>query len=116
MKIKFQADEDFNENVVQAVRQYNRSIDFQTSSEVNIKGLSDLEVLAFAASEGRILVSYDRRTMPHHFADFITTQTSSGLVIISRNVLLSQAVDELILIWEAPEAEEYIDRVVTIPM
>jgi precorrin-6B methylase 1 len=58
-------------------------IDFQTATEVNLHGLPDEEVLAYAAQETRILVTHDRRTMPAHFANFIVNQTSPGAFIIS---------------------------------
>ena len=43
----------------------------------------DPDVLAFAAREGRILVSHDRKTMPTNFANFVATQHSSGLVLLA---------------------------------
>jgi hypothetical protein len=48
-----------------------------------LHGLDDDVVLALAAREGRMLVSHDRRTMPRHFADFISNGTSVGLISIS---------------------------------
>ncbi|MBF2051545.1 MAG: hypothetical protein IGS54_29970 [Elainella sp. C42_A2020_010] len=55
-------------------RRFPISIDFQTALVAKLEGLPDRGVLAIAAQEGRILISHDQRTMPLHFADFITTQ------------------------------------------
>ena len=63
MKIRFQADEDLNEDIVSGVLRRVPEIDFQTSSEANLESLGDLEVLASAAREHRVLVTHDR---PHH--------------------------------------------------
>ena len=63
MKIRFQADEDLNEDIVSGVLRRVPEIDFQTSSEANLESLGDLEVLASAAREHRVLVTHDRRTM-----------------------------------------------------
>jgi hypothetical protein len=74
MKIKLQADADFNEIIIQALQRREPAIDFQTADEGKIRGLLDPGVLAVAAREGRILVSHDHHTMPVHFANFIATQ------------------------------------------
>lgn len=68
MKISFQADADLNQAIVTGVMRREVTVDFQTSNASLLSGLTDLEVLAFAAQENRILVSHDQRTMPRYFA------------------------------------------------
>ena|SRR6266511_6101538 len=116
MKVRLQADADLNQNIVRAVRRHAPAIDFQTAHEAGLHGLDDQAVLAQAAREDRILVSHDRRTMPSHFANFITTRTSAGLVLISQHLPIIQAVEDLILIWEASEAEEWVNRLDSLPL
>ena len=65
MKIKFQADADLNQNIVNAVVRIDSKIDFQTAINANLKGLTDIQVLALAANQKRVLVSHDQRTMPN---------------------------------------------------
>jgi hypothetical protein len=48
---------------------------------------------------------------PVHFADFIITRHSSGVFIISPDLPLGLAAEELITAWEASEAEEWIDTI-----
>ena len=116
MKVSFQADADFNQNIVRAMRRRVPAIDFQTAHQADLHGLNDQAVLAHAAREGRILVSHDRRTMPGHFANFIATSTSAGVILISQNLPIMQAVEDLILIWEASEAEEWVNRLDSLPL
>lgn len=115
MTIRFQADADFNQNIVTGVLRREPTIDFQTALVANLEGLQDREVLELAAKEGRILVSHDRRTMPVHFAEFITTKTSSGVLIVSQDVPIQQVIETLILIWAASSAEEWINRIAFVP-
>ena len=49
-----------------------------------LEGLDDQQVLAHAADAGRLLVSHDRRTMPHHFADFVINNASPDVLIVSQ--------------------------------
>jgi hypothetical protein len=58
-------------------------MDFQSAHEAGLHGLDEDVVLALAACEGRMLVSHGRRTLPRHFADFISNGTSAGLILIS---------------------------------
>lgn len=74
-------------------------------------GLSDAQVLAFAADEGRILVTQDLRTMFWHFGQFIQKQDSPGVFIISQRVSTHRAIEELVLVWAASDAEEYLNSV-----
>jgi hypothetical protein len=116
MKIRFQADADFNQNVVRALRRRQPMIDFHTADDAGLRGLDDPEVLAIAAREGRILVSHDRHTMPQHFADLLMTQHSPSVFILSQVLPISQAVEELLMMWEASEAEEWIDTIQSLPL
>jgi len=116
VKIRFQADADLNEDIVAGVRRREPGIDFQTAEEAGLRGLVDERVLELAAADGRILVTHDRRTMPREFAPatFIIARTSPGLVSQKTSVL--EAIEDVVLIWTASEAEEWVNRIVTIPL
>ena len=116
MKPRFQADADLNQIIVRAALRREPSIDFQTAHAANLEGLDDTKVLELAADEGRVLVTHDRRTMPRHFADFIPSRISAGVVIISQKLPISQAVEDLVLIWTATEAEEWFNRILVLPL
>jgi len=116
MKVRYQADNDLNQEIARILCHREPMIDFQTSHKAGLEGLNDDKVLAIAAQEGRVLVSHDRKTMPRHFARFISNQISPGLILISQDLPPVIAVEELLLIWAASTPEEYINRMVSIPM
>ncbi len=116
MKVRFQADADFNEIIVKAVSRREPSIDFQTAFSAGIAGISDEDVLAKAARSGRLLATHDRKTMPRHFTDFIKTYSSPGVLIVPQKLPVSQAADEIILVWTATEADEWINRIYSLPL
>ena len=64
MKVRFQADNDLDYRIVRATRQLDRSIDFQSAVEARLHSKTDASVLEIAATDNRILVSYDKKTMP----------------------------------------------------
>lgn len=98
MKIRFQADADLNQIILLATVRREPTIDFQRALAASLVSLNDKEVLALAAKEGRILVTHDRKTMPKHFSEFITLETSPGLIIIPQHLPVASAVEYLILI------------------
>ena len=116
MKVRFQADADLNEILVKATLRREPGIDFQTAQAAGLPALNDTDVLTLAARSARLLVTHDRKTMPEHFAEFIATESSAGVLIVPQKLPVSQAVEELILIWAASEAAEWLDRIYVLPL
>ncbi len=116
MKVRYQADADLNQKIVSATIRRVIDIDFRTASVAGLAGLSDDEVLALAARDGRILVTHDQSTMPRHFAAFIAREQSPGVLVVPRHHPLKQIVDDLIVIWSATEAEEWTNRILYLPL
>jgi hypothetical protein len=56
MSLRFQADADFNETILRAVWRREPGLDVQTAEAAGLRGLSDPEVLALAARDGRVLI------------------------------------------------------------
>lgn len=116
MKVRFQADADLHQMIVTALVRREPGVDFQTATAADLAGRIDPQVLEGAAAEGRVLVSHDQSTMPLHFADFIQNQQSAGLLIVPQHLPYSTVVEELLLIWTASEAEEWINRIAYLPL
>ena len=116
MRLRFQADADFNQKIVAGLRRREPAIDFRSARDGGVIGKPDPEVLAQAASESRVLVSHDRQTMPGHFRRFIEKQASPGLVIVPQELDIGQAIEELLLVWAASEADELENAVIFLPL
>jgi hypothetical protein len=116
VKIRFQADADLNHVILLAVVRRRPAIDFHSAVAARLAGLDDLAVLALAATEGRVLVSHDQTTMPSHFGRFIGAQSSPGLIVVPQHIPSAAVADDLILIWEATDAEEWTNRIFFLPI
>lgn len=115
-KLRFQADADFNQKIVKATLRREPLIDFQSARSAGLEGIKDPEVLLLAAQQGRLLVSHDQTTMPQHFADFISTQTSAGVLIVPKALTISEVVEDLILIWVAETPQDWVNRICFLPI
>lgn len=113
--VRFQADADLRQAIVTGTIRRQTDIDFQSAYAAGLEGKKDLEVLAIAAQDSRVIVTHDRKTMPAEFGKFIISQTSSGVLVISQNMPITDAIEALVLIWEASTAEEWINQIMSIP-
>ncbi len=116
MTVRYQADADLNQAIVTGVLRREPAIDFQTAFAAGLEGVEDSEVLEIAAQQERILVSHDRKTMPSEFASFVVSNQSSGVIIVSRKLPTEAIIEELLLIWAASSAEEWINRIAKLPL
>ena len=116
MKIRFQADADLNQIILLATVRREPSIDFQTADASGLAHRRDRDVLVMVAREGRMLVTHDQKTMPRHFGEFITTETSPGLLVVPQHLAVTAVTEDLLLIWFTTEAEEWINRISFLPL
>ncbi len=115
MRIRFQADNDLNKAIVRAVVRQERGVDFRSAQTARLDRVPDPEVLQSAATNGRVLVSHDFHTMPAHFQKFVEEAWSPGVFLIPQDLPVARAVQSLLLIWAATEAEEWENRLCLIP-
>ena len=115
MKIRFQADNDLDQRIAVATKRLDPTIDFQTAHALMLHGVPDTLVLERTADAGRVLVSHDRRTLPRFFGEFISMNTSPGLIIVSQRLPVRRAAELLHLLWAASGAEEYVNIIYDLP-
>jgi Domain of unknown function (DUF5615) len=116
MRVKFLADANFSRRIIKGLRRREPLVDFQTAEEASLSGKPDYEVLAIATSQNRVLVTHDRKTMPDAFGAFATQRQSSGVLIVPQSLPVVVAIEELLLVWGASEAEDWINMISPVPL
>ena len=116
MPIRFQADADLNQVIVSAAVRRVPAIDFRTATSAGLAGLKDHDVLAVAARDDRVLVTHDQATMARHFAEFVRSQHSPGVLVVPQHVPVREVADDLILLWTATGPDEWLDRIAFLPI
>ena len=105
--IRYQADADLHHRIVVAVRRRERAIDFASAADSELEGLPDPDVLEVAASQGRILITHDRRTMLEHFRSRLEEGKSSpGVFLVSQSAPLGPVVEALVMVWASSDSAE----------
>jgi len=116
MKVKLLADENLRRAIVLGLRRREPAASFVQAYEAGLAGKDDLTVLRIAAEQNRILVSHDVRTLPEHFRHFMQRQASPGVILIPQKLSLRSAIEELLIIWLASEAEEWVNQIRFLPL
>ena len=116
MTPRFLADADFNHKIVRGLRRKEPAIDFMSALAGGVIGEPDPVVVGIAAEAGRILVPHDRQTMPRHLAEFLNESSSPGVIIVSQDLDIGAAIEDLLIIWAASDAAEWRDRVGFVPI
>jgi hypothetical protein len=115
-RVRFQADWNLNHIIVDATRRREPLLDFQTAHAAGLLGVSDPDVLVRVAHESRLLVTHDFYDMPQHFANFILEQISAGVLLVPQRLPVATVVEDLLLIWEATEAEDWQNSIMSLPL
>ncbi len=116
MSLRFQADADLKPAILLATVRLEPGIDFRSAEEAGLAGLPDPVVLDLAGREGRILVTHDHRTMPHHFAAFLAHSASPGVIVVRQHLPVASVAEELVLIWAATSSEEWVNQILYLPV
>ncbi len=105
MSIRFHLDENMPHAVADGLR--NRGVDVTTTTDAQLMGASDKEQLAFARSEGRVVVTRD--------ADFLRISARGekhpGLVFWTERRSVGQLISALDLLRVSSTADDVEDQV-----
>jgi hypothetical protein len=114
---RFLADENFNNQIVRGVLRQSPNVDIVRIQDVSLSGADDPTVLAWAAQEGRIILTHDVATMTTFAYERIQAGLSMpGLFEVSRRVPVGLAIEEIILIAECSLEDEWEGQVRFLPL
>ncbi len=118
MKVRFLLDENLPPRLKLAVERLNPAIDILRVGAPGTPtlGTPDPEVLCYLEFSQRMLITDNRKSMPGHLeAHWAKGGHIWGLFWIRPLTPIGQLAQELILVWETTEAEEWINILDWIP-
>jgi hypothetical protein len=115
--MRFLADENFDNDILAALRQRVPDLDIIRAQDTEIYGKTDRELLAFAARERRVLLTRDKRTIPRYAYERVQAgQPMPGVVEIKPVISVGDALEDLLLLIEATRDDEWEGLVKYIPI
>lgn len=115
--LRLASDENFNGDIVRGLQLRRPELDLVRVQDTEIFGADDPTVLAWAAEEGRILLTHDRATMPDFaHARVAEEQPMPGVFVLNDRLPVRQAIDEILLIDDCSEPSEWEGLVLYLPL
>jgi hypothetical protein len=115
--VRFLADENFDNRILAGLRRRQPALEILRVQDTDLAGAVDPEVLAWAAKERRILLTHDAATMPGYAYERIEAGAAMpGVIEVSLDLPIGQAIEELVLLMEAGRPEEFDNRVIYLPL
>lgn len=107
------SDENFNGDIVRGLLLRQPNLDLLRVQDVGLREVDDPAILTWAASNGRILLTHDRATMPDFAYDrLVRGELMAGMFVINDRMPIRQAIDELSLLVDCSEQAEWKNVVV----
>jgi hypothetical protein len=108
-------DEDVHGDIVDGLRR--RKLDLVRAQDVGLRQTPDPIILEWAAQQGRVVVSVDKKTLPVDTWDRVARGLPMPGVAIQRIlVTIGQAINELELLASAASPDDLKDQVIYLPL
>lgn len=111
------SDENFNGDIIRGLLLRQPNLDLLRVQDVGLREEDDPAILAWAAINGRILLTHDRATMPDFaYHRLVKREPMAGIFVVNDRMPMRQAIDELLLVVDGSEQSEWRDVVLYLPL
>lgn len=115
--MKFLADENFDGAVFRGLVRHLPDLDLVRVQDVGLTAADDPSILEWAAREGRILLTHDRRTMPGYaYRMMADGKKLAGMIVMKPNLPVGQIIADIELIEACSTSEDWVDKVIDLPL
>jgi predicted nuclease of predicted toxin-antitoxin system len=115
--LRFAVDENFNMHIVSGVLRRLPTVDMVRVQDAGLAGANDPAVLAWAASEGRVLLTHDVNTVTAFAYERIAQGSPMpGVFAVALDVPISAAIAEILLLAECSLEGEWEGQVRYLPL
>lgn len=115
--IRLLADENFDNRILRGLRRANARVDIVRVQDTALYQADDPRVLEWAAQEGRITLTHDVNTMPKYaYARASAGLSMPGVIAVQPGASIAEVIEDMLLILEASDAEEFQNQVVYLPL
>lgn len=115
--LRLLADENFNNLIVRGLRQRCPELDLVRVQDVGLYNVDDPGILDWAAQENRIVLTHDVKTMKDFAYDRVLARLPMpGVFEIKKDTPIGPMIEELVLLVECSQMEEWNGQVVFLPL
>lgn len=115
--IKLLADENLDNSIIRGLLRQNPDIDIVRVQDIGLSGEDDPTVLAWAADEGRILLTHDVATITRYaYERLVNNLVMPGVIEIHTDVPLGKVIEDVIVILECGITEDFEGQIYYLPL
>lgn len=115
--MRFLADENFDQRILAGLRRRRPDLDILRVQDAGLVAAEDPEILVWAATEDRILLTHDAATVPFYAYERIGAGAAMpGVIEVPLRLPIGQAIEEILLIMETSQPEEWANQVIYLPL
>jgi hypothetical protein len=115
--IRLLADQNFDERILQGLVLRNTDVDVVRVRDIGLSEADDAEVLTYAASSGRIVVTHDVNTLVGcAYRRVRRGEPMAGVIPVPQSLSVGRAIDDLLLMTECTSQEEWEGQVRYLPL
>ena len=115
--LKFLTDEDFDNRIVRGLLLRDPELDIVRVQDVGLGGSTDPENLAFAASQGRILLTHDVSTIPGYVKERLEAgERVPGIFEVPQAAPIGTVIEDLLLLAESSQPNEWEGQIIYLPL
>ena len=114
--VRLLADENFHGDAIDGLLDRRPELDLARVQDVGLSGIDDPAVLAWAAADGRMLLTHDKETVPGFAYARVNAGEPMPGVVVAHGITVGDIIDEVLILDAASEQEEWADQVVFLPM
>jgi hypothetical protein len=111
------ADENFKGSIVRGLLLHQPAIDIVRVQDVALSGEDDPTILAWAADNGRMLLTHDYRTVPKYAYERVAAGLAMPGVIVGDTYLpVQRAIEDILLLAACSLENEWDGQVIYLPL
>jgi len=111
------SDENFNNDIVRGLLRRNPDLDIVRVQDVGLRGMDDPIILAWAANEGRVVLTHDAATMAYYAYERVREGLSMpGVIEVADDLPIGQVIEDVLLLAEYSDRGEWEGQVIYLPL
>ena len=115
--LRYLADQNFDQRILDGVSRHCPEFDLILAREVGLGRTLDPDLLAWAATNDRVLLTQDIQTIPDFARDRIVAgEPMPGVIVVPQRLSLRIAIEDLTLIVLCDEPRDVVDRILILPL
>jgi predicted nuclease of predicted toxin-antitoxin system len=117
MTLRLLADQNFNEDIITGLMERRPALDLLHARDAGLQAVDDPALLAWAALEGRILLTHDHKSIPDFAYDRVRFgQPMPGVFLVENTGAFRAVIEDLLMADEITGADDWRDKLQRFPL